>query len=39
MIEKKHDLQPPGAGLPRVEQLFIKYILVPFASYGLDMDT
>ncbi len=35
MIEKKHNLQPPGSGLPRLERLFIKYILVPFAKYGL----
>ena len=35
MIEKKYGLQPPGTGLPKLEKAFIKYILVPFAKYGL----
>ena len=35
MTEKKHTLQPPGAGLPKLEKAFIKQILVPFTKYGL----
>lgn len=29
MIEKKHNLQAPGAGLPKFERLFIKHFMVP----------
>lgn len=35
MKEKKYNLQAPGSGLPRYEQLFIKYALIPIAKYGL----
>lgn len=32
MIEKKHNLQAPGSGLPKFENLFIKTLLVPLAK-------
>jgi len=35
MPKEKQTLQPPGAGLPRLERLFIRYTLVPFAKYCL----
>jgi len=35
MTEQPYKLQPPGAGLPKMEQAFIKYLLVPFAKYAL----
>lgn len=31
MIEKKHNLQAPGSGLPKYENLLIKTVLVPLA--------
>jgi len=35
MIEKKHNLQAPGSGLPKFENLFIKTVLVPFGRLFL----
>ena len=35
MIEKKHNLQAPGSGLPTFENVLIKSVLVPFARLFL----
>jgi hypothetical protein len=35
MIEKKHNLQAPGSGLPTFENLFIKTVLVPLGRLFL----
>lgn len=35
MIEKKYNLQAPGSGLPKFENLFIKTTLVPFSRFFL----
>jgi len=35
MIEKKHNLQAPGSGLPKFENLFIKTVLVPLGRLFL----
>jgi len=35
MKTQTYTLQPPGAGLPKIEKAFIKYLLVPLARYAL----